>query len=198
MKKTLLLSAFVIALCGSAQAQSWLDALKGAASTAVDKVTGGKATEMMLQGTWSYSQPGIKLVSDSTVAELAASAATSTLQSKLESAYKLAGIKQGACSYTFNSDNTFSSTFGSYTLSGTYAYDSTDHKITLTYTASKFNLGSIAGYAYLNGTALDLVFPFEKLMTILTKLGSQVSSLNTITSLLNNYDNIMIGFEFTK
>lgn len=198
MKKTLLLLFAAVALCSTAEAQNWLDALKGAASTAVDKATGGKATEAMLQGTWSYTRPGVKLVSESTAAELAASAATSTLQSKLESAYKLAGIKAGACSFTFNADKSFSSTFGARTLSGTYEYDAADHKITLHYSTSKFNLGAISGYAFLNGTSLDLVFPFEKLMTLLTKLGSQISALNTVTSLLNNYDNIMIGFEFSK
>ena len=40
--------------------------------------------------------------------------------------------------------------------------------------------------------------PCEKLLTMLTKLGSQISSLNGITGLLKNYDNMMIGFEFTK
>lgn len=198
MKKILLLLVALVAICSSADAQNWLDALKGVASTAVDKATGGKATEAMLQGTWSYTKPGVKLVSDSTAAELAASAATSTLQSKLESVYKLAGIKAGACSFTFDADKSFSSTFGSRTMSGTYEYDAADHKITLHYSASKLNLGSISGYAFMNGTSLDLVFPFEKLMTVLTKLGSQISALNSITSLLKNYDNIMIGFEFSK
>lgn len=198
MKKTILLLVAAVAMCAPAEAQNWLDALKGAASTSVDKVTGGKATEAMLQGTWSYAKPGVKLVSDSAVAELAASAATSTLQSKLEAAYKFAGIKAGACSFTFNADKSFSSTFGSRTIGGTYEYDAADHKITLHFSASKLNLGAISGYAFLNGTSLDLVFPFEKLMTVLTKLGSQISALNTVTSLLNQYDNIMIGFEFSK
>ena len=66
------------------------------------------------------------------------------------------------------------------------------------FSATKFNLGTMSGHAYINGTALDLVFPCEKLLTMLTKLGSQISSLNGITGLLKNYDNMMIGFEFTK
>lgn len=198
MKKILILLVAALMTCGGAGAQSWLDALKGAASSAVDKATGGKATEKMLQGTWSYPRPGIKLVSDSTVAEMAASAAATTLQSKLETAYTFVGIKPGACTFVFNGDKTFSAVLSKRTLGGTYEYEAATHRITLHFSATKFNLGTMSGHAYINGTALDLVFPCEKLLTMLTKLGSQISSLNGITGLLKNYDNMMIGFEFTK
>ena len=74
----------------SAQAQSWLDALKGVATTAIDKVTGGQLTANTLYGTWSYNQPGIKLSSSTnTLSDLTASAATSTLQSKMAKYYEL-------------------------------------------------------------------------------------------------------------
>ena len=46
MKKILILTIAALAFaCTEASAQSWLDALKSAASTAIDKVTGGKLTE---------------------------------------------------------------------------------------------------------------------------------------------------------
>ena len=63
--KRLLIFAFVAMMMGTAevQAQNWLDALKNAATTAVDKVTGGKLTAATIYGTWKYSQPGIKLSS---------------------------------------------------------------------------------------------------------------------------------------
>ena len=34
-------------------AQSWLDALKGAASNVIDKATGGKLTAAAIYGTWT-------------------------------------------------------------------------------------------------------------------------------------------------
>jgi hypothetical protein len=50
----------------------------------------------------------------------------------------------------------------------------------------------------MNGTNLQIVFPMDKLLTILTSLGSSIDSLSTITTLLKQYDSVKIGFEFSK
>ena len=45
-------------LCGiapRAAAQNWKNALKDVASNVVDKATDGKATELLMVGSWSYS-----------------------------------------------------------------------------------------------------------------------------------------------
>ena len=105
MKKLLILTIAAIAFtCAEASAQSFLDALKGVASTAIDKVTGGKLTEKGIIGTWNYSKPGVKLSSSNTLSELAASAATTNIQNKLAAYYTKVGIKAGACSFVFNQD----------------------------------------------------------------------------------------------
>ena len=72
--KRLFIFALVAMVMGAAevQAQNWLDALKNAATTAVDKVTGGKLTAATIYGTWRYAEPGIKL-----------SAATTSIQQKM-------------------------------------------------------------------------------------------------------------------
>ena len=199
MKRVFILTIAPLAFtCSEVSAQSWLDALKSAASTAIDKVTGGKLTEKGIVGTWNYKQPGVKLSSDNTLSELAASAATATMQGKLETYYTKVGIKAGACSFTFNSDGTFSSKFGQKTASGTYTFDASTYKLSLKYNSGLLNLGAIPAYAYMNGTNLQIVFPMDKLLTILTSLGSSIDSLSTITSLLKQYDSVKIGFEFTK
>ena len=199
MKRVFILTIAALAFtCSEVSAQSWLDALKSAASTAIDKVTGGKLTEKGIVGTWNYKQPGVKLSSDNTLSELAASAATATMQGKLETYYTKVGIKAGACSFTFNSDGTFSSKFGQKTASGTYTFDASTYKLSLKYNSGLLNLGAIPAYAYMNGTNLQIVFPMDKLLTILTSLGSSIDSLSTITSLLKQYDSVKIGFEFTK
>ena len=113
MKKLLLILTLCFTLSTtSAQAQNWLDALKSVATSAIDKVTGGQLTAKSIIGTWKYQQPGVKLSSSDTLSELAASAATTTLQSKMATYYEMVGIKAGACSFTFNEDGTFSSQFG--------------------------------------------------------------------------------------
>ena len=198
MKKILILIAALVMTSAAAEAQSLGDALKGIASSVADKVTGGKLTELALQGDWSYQCPGVKLASDNLLAEAGGAAAAGTIKSKLESAYKIVGIKEGACSFHFADDNTFSATMGSRTLTGTYEFDSSTHGVTLNFSTSKFNLGTVNGFAYLSGTDLDLVFPVDKLVNMITTLGAKVSSLSTVTSLLKNYDSVMVGFEFTK
>lgn len=199
MKRVLILTIMAVAFtCAEASAQSWLDALKSAASTAIDKVTGGKLTEKGIIGTWNYKQPGVKLSSSDTLSELAASAASSTIQGKLATYYSKVGIKAGACSFTFNSDGTFISRFGQKTATGTYTFDTSTYKLSLKYNSGLLNLGAIPAYAYMNGTNLQIVFPMDKLLTILTSLGSSIDSLSTITTLLQKYDSVKIGFEFSK
>lgn len=199
MKRVLILTLAALSLaCGEASAQNWLEALKSAASTAIDKVTGGKLTEKGIVGTWKYTQPGVKFSSENTLSELAASAATSTMQEKLATYYNLVGIKSGACSFTFNSDGTFTSKFGQKTANGTYTFDSSTYKLSLKYNTELLKLGAIPAYAYMNGTNLQIVFPMDKLLSILTSLGSNIDSLSAITSLLEKYDSMKIGFEFAK
>ena len=198
MKKLLVLMAALTITVASAEAQSWTDALKDIASSVADKVTGGKLTQMALQGNWNYQGPGVKLASGNLLAEAGGAAAAGTIKSKLATAYNMVGIREGACSFNFASDNTFTATMGSRTLSGTYEFDSSTHAVTLHFSAGSFNIGTISGFAYISGTNLDLVFPVDKLVSLVTTLGAKISSLATITALLKNYDSVMIGFEFTK
>jgi hypothetical protein len=122
----------------------------------------------------------------------------SQLSTKLQSAYDVVGIKKDSCSFTFNDDDTFSATLGKRTLTGTYTYDAATFAITLNFESKLLKLGSMSGYAYISGTGLDLVFDCTRLMKMLTVLGSKVSLLNSITSLMEGYDKANIGFSFTK
>ena len=198
MKKIMILMAVFTLSAATAEAQGLGDALKGIASSLADKVTGGKATEKALQGQWNYIGPGVKLASNNLLAEAGGAAAAGTIKSKLATAYNKVGIREGACSFNFADDNTFTATMGTRTLSGTYEFDASTHALSLKFAAGKLNLGTINGYAYLSGTNLDMVFPVDKLVGLVTTLGAKISSLSAVTSLLKNYDSVMVGFEFKK
>lgn len=198
MKKLVILAVALVMTAVSADAQNLGDALKGIASSVADKISGGKLTEYALQGEWKYQCPGVKLASDNFLAEAGGAAAAGTIKSKLESAYKIVGIREGACNFNFAADNTFTATMGSRTLSGTYEFDSSTHAVTLRFSTSSFNLGTISGFAYISGTNLDLVFSVDKLVGLITTLGAKISSLATVTALLKSYDSVMLGFEFTR
>ena len=211
MKKLIIITFAAIAFTTTqAQAQNWLNALKSAATSAIDKVTGGALTEKAIIGTWNYSQPGVKLSSsENALSDITGSALTTTVQQKIAPYYEKVGIKPGICKFVINEDGTFSSTFGQRTFSGTYTFDPKTNALSLKYggtkpstiaetEASLFNLGAIPAYAYLNGEKLQIVFPMDKLLNVVTSLGSSVESLSLITELLKNYDSIKIGFEFSK
>lgn len=211
MKKLIIITLAAIAFTTTqAQAQNWLNALKSAATSAIDKVTGGALTEKAIIGTWNYSQPGVKLSSsENALSDITGSALTTTVQQKIAPYYEKVGIKPGICKFVINEDGTFSSTFGQRTFSGTYTFDPKTNALSLKYggtkpstiaetEASLFNLGAIPAYAYLNGEKLQIVFPMDKLLNVVTSLGSSVESLSLITELLKSYDSIKIGFEFSK
>lgn len=200
MKRLFILLTAVLALgCAEASAQSWLDALKGVATSAIDKVTGGKLTEKAIIGTWKYSQPAVKLSSSTNaLSDVAASAASSTLQSKIKPYYEKVGIKPGACTFVFKEDGTFTSTIGQKSSTGKYTFDAKNNQIALTYDSGFLKAKAITAYAYMNGENLQLGFAMDKLLDVLTTLGSSIDSLSMVTELLKQYDSIKIGFEFSK
>ncbi len=203
MKKYLLIVAALALFTPNLQAQNWLDALKGAASTTADKLTGGKATQYAMVGSWSYDRLGVKLESENTLTEVAASAATTKLQSTLETGYSLVGFKSGSCSCTFTKEGKFTMTAGSRTLEGEYTFENESHALTMTFTSQLLSkLGKIEGVAYLDGTDLQILFPADKVLSILQSLGTKTASFSksmaTISTLLNSFDGLNIGFEFTR
>lgn len=200
MKKSLLTIVACLALgCANVSAQNWLEALKGAATSAIDKATGGKLTEKAIIGTWKYAQPAVKLTSSTNaLSEVAGGAAASTLQAKIKPYYEKVGIKPGACTFIFKEDGTFSSTFGQRTSTGKYTFDAKTNQISLKYDSGLFNTKAITAYAYINGSNLQLGFAMDKLITIMTTLGSNIESMALVTELLKQYDGVKIGFEFSK
>lgn len=198
MKKLIILFAAYCIGCGTTLAQSWTDALKKVATDLVDKATDGKLTEKALVGTWNYTGPGVKFSSDDILGSLGGAAIETTVEEKLATLYGMVGIREGACSFTFTDDDTFTATMGGRELKGDYEYDASTHAITLKFSTGKFNLGSVPGYAYISGTQLQLVFPVDKLMEIVKSFGSKISSLSTVVNLLEKYENVYIGFAFSR
>lgn len=208
MKKIFLALCLVLGATLSVEAQG-LKGLLNAAKDVADEVTDGKAselldkvtgtaTELLIVGTWNYTQPAMTFEGGDLLSNVAGEALAAKLSTKLQTAYNAVGIKQGSCSFTFNEDNTFSAVMGSRTLSGTYAYDTTTFAITLNFDSKLLKLGTMTGYAYITASGLDLVFDCTRLVKMLTTLGAKVSALSSVTSLMGNYNKANIGFSFTK
>lgn len=195
MKRFFILTLAALLCTSAVSAQSWKDALKKVATEAVDQATGGKLTERAIVGTWNYSGPGVKMNSSDVLANVGGTVMESTVAGKLSGAYEKIGIVPGACSITFGNDDTFSMPVKGHEVTGTYVFDASTHAITLQVGKLKT---SFTGYAYISGSNLQLVFPVDKLMSFVTAIGSKISSLSSVATLLEKYDNVYIGFEFQK
>ena len=198
MKRVFIVLVALVAMCGTASAQSWGDILKGAVTELVDEATGGKATEYLMTGSWDYASPAVRLESDNQLATLAGNAMVSTVETKLQSAYNLVGIKPGSYTLTLKEDMTFAMVIGQRTLSGTYTYNSDTHALELLFSSKLLKATSLRGFAHMSGDNLDVVFDCTKLVNFLSALGSKVSMLNSITQLVSNYDNVLVGFTFNR
>ena len=169
----------------------------------MDKATDGAFTSQRIIGSWSYAKPGLRLSSDNALSEIAAAAAVSTVEDKISKYYEMVGIREGACTFVFNSDGTFTSTVGTKTINGRYTMDGANHTLNITFgtaerpAAEKLGLNKgINASVYMNGSNLQILFAADKLLDVIEFLGSITSSLQAATSLLKSYDGMMIGFEF--
>ena len=193
MKRLIVLTAMLCTMTLTAGAQSWLDALKQVATDVIDNATGGQLTAKAIIGTWNYKEPATRLGGSDVLSNVGGALAGSTVNDKLKPIFEKVGIKEGFCSITFNDDGTFTMPVKSKSISGTYEFDPSTHAITI-----QMKLGSFTGYAYINGTNLELVFPVDKLVDFVTAVGSKISALKNVTAMLEKFENTYLGFAFSK
>ena len=152
-----------------------------------------------IAGTWTYQSPDCRFESENALAKAGGAVAASTVESKLADLYKKVGIAPGVCSFTFNKDQTCSLKFGSRSISGTYTIDSNTKAITI---ASSTGLIRLSGQVYYSGSTLSILFNADKLLSAVKMIasftGQGSSTLSTVSSLLNNYDGMMIGMNLVK
>lgn len=168
-------------------------------SDIVEKVTGIDISKGDIKGTWNYTGSAVKLESEDLVKSAAAGVAATQVEKKLDDYLAKIGLQGGAFSFTFNEDNTFTTTVKGKSFNGTYTFSEENDSINLKYGK---NLGStgITATAQLNGTTLELLFKADKLLDLLGKLtsASNNATLKTISTLAGQYDGMKIGLELQK
>lgn len=183
------------------QAQSLKDILNSSkVKDVVNLVTGNVIKLSDLQGTWNYVEPACKMTSEDLLKEASGSLVTSALEKKMENIYTKLGIVPGNFSYTFNSDSTFTNTIGKKALKGTYSLDEKTRVLTLHYMLAKtITVKSVEVQLVKSGEQVSLLFNTEKLMNFVSVLSSALKkSDKTTTSLMDGYDEILLGFEMKK
>jgi hypothetical protein len=143
----------------------------------------------------------VSLQSDNILTSAVGTAATSQVEKKLSTYYKKLGITASNFNYTFNADSTFTNVLRGKTLSGTYSIDNENKTITLNYALyGTVSLGSLTASVELSGSSLSLLFDADKVLKLITTVSALTnnSTLNTLNSLISQYDGMKMGYKLTK
>ncbi|MGM9789792.1 MAG: lipocalin-like domain-containing protein [Candidatus Cryptobacteroides sp.] len=207
MKRTLvtLAAAMLAAVSYNAQAQSLTDLLKGTkvgnVVDAVTNVVGAATNTLSLPGTWIYKGAAVDLKSDNTLSNLAGTAVTSGVETKINNAFEKVGLKEGAVTFVFNDGMSFSCTIFGKTLNGTWKQNTDENKLTLQFGQTMKYL-SMTGYYKTTTFGCEILFDANRFLSFLKSalslVGKSSSTVGAISGISNNYDGMRLGFKLEK
>lgn len=147
--------------------------------------------------TWKYSKPGCAFTSENLLAKAGGEIAASKIEEDLSKYYSKFGFSKSNTYFTFKTDGTFAAKIDGKAWNGTYTFDEKTHAIQL-----KGLLLSASGFATRTTNGISLLFEQKKLLTLvktLSKLNLTGSTtMSAVSSIVDNYDGVRIGFEMTK
>ena len=147
--------------------------------------------------TWKYSKPGCAFTSENLLAKAGGEIAASKVEEDLSKYYSKFGFSKSNTYFTFKTDSTFAAKIDGKSWNGTYTFDEKTHAIQL-----KGLLLSASGFATRTANGISLLFEQKKLLTLvktLSKLNLTGSTtMSAVSSIVDNYDGVRIGFEMTK
>lgn len=147
--------------------------------------------------TWKYSKPGCAFTSENLLAKAGGEIAASKVEEDLSKYYSKFGFSKSNTYFTFKTDGTFAAKIDGKSWNGTYTFDEKTHAIQL-----KGLLLSASGFATRTANGISLLFEQKKLLTLvktLSKLNlTSSTTMSAVSSIVDNYDGVRIGFEMTK
>ncbi|MBR4338515.1 MAG: DUF4923 family protein [Bacteroidaceae bacterium] len=151
--------------------------------------------ENNLYGTWNFKGSAFVFESDNVLATLGSDAVAKQVAAKVDSYLAKVGVKEGACSITFNEDGTCTFNVGARGINGTYVYDAQAKTIAFT-----FGLIKTTAYTVYEQNTLNIVFQSNALLKILKAVcaASSNSTLKLLNTLLTQYNGLRVGMGFAK
>ncbi len=200
----MLIGAAILFAGHTASAQSLKDILGKVAGNStvtdiVEQATGINLSKGDIKGTWNYSGSAVKLESEDIVKSAAAGVAATQVEKKLDEYLTKIGLKEGAFTFTFNEDNTFTTSVKGKPFNGTYTLSEDGTTLSLKFgkiiSAKEFNTT-----VSIKNTTFELLFPADRLLELIGKLTASTSNatLKTIGTLAGQYDGMKIGLELQK
>ena len=147
--------------------------------------------------TWKYSKPGCAFTSENLLAKAGGEIAANKIEEDLSKYYNKFGFSKSNTYFIFKTDGTFAAKIDGKSWNGTYTFDEKTHAIQL-----KGLLLSASGFATRTTNGISLLFEQKKLLTLvktLSKLNLTGSTtMSAVSSIVDNYDGVRVGFEMTK
>ena len=147
--------------------------------------------------TWKYSKPGCAFTSENLLAKAGGEIAASKIEEDLSKYYSKFGFSKSNTYFTFKTDGTFAAKIDGKSWNGTYTFDEKTHAIQL-----KGLLLSASGFATRTANGISLLFEQKKLLTLIKTLSklnlTGSTTMSAVSSIVDNYDGVSIGFEMTK
>ena len=170
-------------------------------------------TDDMLVGTWSYTSVACVLSSDEALSNIVGGAlGSSKIEETLNGYLSRVGLKEGSCFFTFASDSSCVFKVAGKEIKGKYTFDANEKKLQLNF-YSRLNMTADVAY---NLNTLNIVFNADKLLSLVKSVTSKVagssnsgskassllggssSALSSVSSILENYDGMMLGMKLKK
>ena len=147
--------------------------------------------------TWKYSKPGCAFTSENLLAKAGGEIAANKLEEDLSKYYNKFGFSNSNTYFAFKTDGTFAAKIDGKSWNGTYTFDEKTHAIQL-----KGLLLSASGFATRTTNGISLLFEQKKLLTLIKTLSklnlTGSTTMSAVSSIVDNYDGVRIGFEMTK
>ena len=147
--------------------------------------------------TWKYSKPGCAFTSENLLAKAGGEIAANKIEEDLSKYYNKFGFSNSNTYFAFKTDGTFAAKIDGKSWNGTYTFDEKTHAIQL-----KGLLLSMSGFATRTTNGISLLFEQKKLLTLIKTLSklnlTGSTTMSAVSSIVDNYDGVRIGFEMAK
>lgn len=208
------LSSLLSKAFGANADSSKVESATNAVSNVLGSLLGNSlpVTDDMLVGTWSYTSVACVLSGDEALSNIGGALGSSKIEETLNGYLSRVGLKEGSCFFTFASDSSCVFKVAGKEIKGKYTFDANEKKLQLKF-YSRLNMTADVAY---NLNTLNIVFNADKLLSLVksvtskvagsSKSGSKASSLlggsssalSSVSSILENYDGMMLGMKLKK
>jgi hypothetical protein len=161
--------------------------------TLLGTLLGNTTTQQSLAGTWTYYGPKVVFESENILSQLGGQVVSNNLESKLGTQLQKLGFTAGKSTLVLNTDNSCTLALGTKAWPGTYVYDASSNKMTLT---GVLGMAQMTCTVSVQGNQLYMLFDADKLLAVATSLSSK--SANTLSSLLGSYSGLKLGWIMTR